>query len=249
MATFYLIILALLKAPAIGGFLEIYDKEPKLLLLTSILISASYLFFWLIFWLALTCKSTWNLRVLYNVQEIVNLQGAHKFEATHGKSPSELKDALVMVFEDRVRWLLVLLKLPFIFQMYVTDDSLARQSLIRHAMKTTHDEVYWTRGNQSPNEKRVIIDDGRDPESVRLMDARLQSTGGQLTGSAPPSAGLSYNQARSLRGLPPHPPHAMADDRFGTFQRPVYGSGMLNHQTATLGRHSTTNLRHVSLCP
>ena len=105
LATVYLIILALLKAPAIGGFLEIYDKEPKLLLLTSILISASYLFFWLLFWLALTCKSTWNLRVLYNVQEIVNLQGAHKFEATNGKSPSELKDALVMVFEDRVRYL------------------------------------------------------------------------------------------------------------------------------------------------
>lgn len=131
--------------------------------------------------------------------------------------------------------------------MYVTDDPLAKQSLMRHALKTTtHDEVYYLKGQQgSPIEKRVIIEENKEMmETMRLLEARRQSANNAL----PPglhSPIMTYQQ-RAMRGLPPQPPSVnMPDDRFGTFQRQHYTPGMLNHQVATLGRHSSQNLRQV----
>uniref|UniRef100_A0AC35G523 Uncharacterized protein n=2 Tax=Panagrolaimus sp. PS1159 TaxID=55785 RepID=A0AC35G523_9BILA len=237
-ATLYLIVLAGVKIPAIVGTINLYEHDQKPLLLTCFAVNAAYLFSWLIFWVGFTFKGYWDFKVLYRVQEFLNIQSAHKlnFGTIAGKAPSELKNALIMMQGDH---------------MYVTDDPLAKQSLMRHALKTnTHDEVYWLRANQSPTTRKAIFEEGKGtPEMTRLLGAsvRRQSSGNTpLIGNQSPTILTYHHPNRSLRGLPPQPPHSMvnyADDsmmqqNFGTIQRSQYGPGMraVNLQTATLGR-------------
>uniref|UniRef100_A0A7E4W7X1 Protein tincar n=1 Tax=Panagrellus redivivus TaxID=6233 RepID=A0A7E4W7X1_PANRE len=235
----YLLVIIGVKGPTMGGILNLIVNEHKPIILTSIIVHGLYLSTWILIWFVITLKQEWQFRILHQVHEFLSIQNAHKlgFGTIVGKAPSELKNALIMMQGDH---------------MYVTDDPLAKQSLMRHALKTnTQEEVYWLRANQSPTARRPPPDEGKSTqEMTRLLGpgVRRQSSGTAVPiGNQSPSM-QQYQQNRSLRGLPPQGPlvgynEEQMMNNFGTMQQ-VYGQGRQALQTATLGRASTQNLHH-----
>lgn len=73
-AILYLVAMAVVKAPAIAGMVLLHDHEQKPLLLTCLVVNAAYLFSWIVLWFGFTFKSYWDFRVLYQVQEFLNVQ-------------------------------------------------------------------------------------------------------------------------------------------------------------------------------
>ncbi|VDK46690.1 unnamed protein product [Anisakis simplex] len=164
-----LVLIVIVKAPTIYALMVLYQHEEKSLLLSCIVIDITYLFTWIIFWLILTLKRDWNFKVVHQMREIIALQNAHKMlgAATGSvcdKNPSELKNAVLLMHGD---------------QMYITDDPVAKQSVLRHAQKSgmdgsaCTDEVYWlkTNGAQSPTTRKIPLNENNKgtPEMNRLL--------------------------------------------------------------------------------
>uniref|UniRef100_A0A915C145 Protein tincar n=1 Tax=Parascaris univalens TaxID=6257 RepID=A0A915C145_PARUN len=162
-----LVLIVIAKAPTIYALMVLYQHEEKPLLLSCIVVDITYLFTWIIFWLILTLKRDWNFKVVHQVHEIIALQNAHQTMATTAasicdKNPSELKNALILMHGD---------------QMYITDDPMTKQSVLRHAQKNgmggSIDEVYWlkTNGAQSPTTRKIPLNESAKgtPEMNRLL--------------------------------------------------------------------------------
>uniref|UniRef100_A0A0R3S4V8 Nucleoporin NDC1 n=1 Tax=Elaeophora elaphi TaxID=1147741 RepID=A0A0R3S4V8_9BILA len=156
-AIILLILIVIAKAPTIYAHMVICQHEEKALLLSCIVIDIVFLFAWIILWLILTLKRDWNFKVVHQVHEIIALQsGPQTMIASPTKiiekKPSELKNALILMHGD---------------QMYLTDDAVAKKSLLRQTQKNgigaANEGIYWLKGNntQSPTTRRV------PPESVK----------------------------------------------------------------------------------
>ncbi|VDN01046.1 unnamed protein product [Thelazia callipaeda] len=167
-AIILLVLIVTAKAPTIYAHMIIYQHEEKALLLSCIVIDIVYLFVWIILWLILTLKRDWNFKVVHKVHEIIALQNGPQTMMTVPpqiieKKPSELKNALILMHGD---------------QMYLTDDNIAKQSILRQQKNgissATGEGVYWLKGNttiHSPSTRRVPLSENMKgtPEMNRLL--------------------------------------------------------------------------------
>uniref|UniRef100_A0A915PLA1 Uncharacterized protein n=1 Tax=Setaria digitata TaxID=48799 RepID=A0A915PLA1_9BILA len=165
-AIILLVLIVVVKAPTIYAHMVIYQHEEKALLLSCIVIDIIFLFAWIILWLILTLKRDWNFKVVHQVHEIIALQNGPQTMITSPtqiikKKPSELKNALILMHGD---------------QMYLTDDAIAKKSLLRQTQKNgisaTGEGIYWLKGNstQSPTMRRVPCENTKGtPEMNRLL--------------------------------------------------------------------------------
>nr|CDQ00609.2 Bm10949 [Brugia malayi] len=150
-AIILLVLIVITKAPTIYAHMVIYQHEEKALLLSCIVVDIVFLFAWIILWLILTLKRDWNFKVVHQVHEIIALQNGPQTmiaspKKIMEKKPSELKNSLILMHGD---------------QMYLTDDTIAKKSLLRQTQKnvigTASEDIYWLKGNntQSPTTRRV----------------------------------------------------------------------------------------------
>ncbi|KHN72442.1 Protein tincar [Toxocara canis] len=252
-AIILLVLIVIVKAPTIYALMVLYQHEEKPLLLSCIVIDITYLFTWIIFWLILTLKRGWNFKVVHQVHEIIALQNAHQTMATTAssicdKNPSELKNALILMHGD---------------QLYITDDPLAKQSVLRHAQKSgvggSADEVYWlkTNGAQSPTTRKIPLSENAKgtPEMNRLLGGatvRRQSSDGTSTPTGAyhtirrtPASQVSsqtgmVQQLYSTEGSPPE--ERNAGSTFGTLQR-----NQRIDYVATLNRQAVTSAQRSAM--
>ncbi|VDK63503.1 unnamed protein product [Onchocerca ochengi] len=234
-AIILLVLIVIAKAPTIYAHMVIYQHEEKMLLLSCIVIDIVFLFAWIILWLILTLKRDWNFKVVHQVHEIIALQNGPETMITSTtqiieKKPSELKNALILMHGD---------------QMYITDDTRIKKSLLRQTQKNgigaASDGIYWLKGNctQSPTTRRVPSCENAKgtPEMNRLLDT---STIHRRNSDENPSPAAAYHtiahtaqpqmthvsQQRIVMNVPKYSTEAKVSanvtvpgNTFGTFQR------------------------------
>ncbi|CAG9539216.1 unnamed protein product [Cercopithifilaria johnstoni] len=233
-AIILLVLIVIAKAPTIYAHMVIYQHEEKALLLSCIVIDIVFLFAWIILWLILTLKRDWNFKVIHQVHEIIALQNGPRTMVASPtkiieKKPSELKNALVLMHGD---------------EMYLTDDTIAKKSLLRQAQKngigTTSEGTYWLKGNskQSPTARRVPSERVKGtPEMNRLLGTSTTHRRSSDENSSPTIAYHTIahtmqpqmthpSQERIIMNVPKYSNEAKVSanvtipgNTFGTFQR------------------------------
>ncbi|VDM10340.1 unnamed protein product [Wuchereria bancrofti] len=216
-AIILLVLIVITKAPTIYAHMVIYQHEEKALLLSCIVVDIVFLFAWIILWLILTLKRDWNFKVVHQVHEIIALQNGPQTmiaspKKIMEKKPSELKNSLILMHGD---------------QIYLTDDTIAKKSLLRQTQKivigTASEDIYWLKGNntQSPTTRRVPQCENvkGTPEMNRLLGTSAISHTIQSQMTHP-------SQQRIIMNIPKYSSEAKVSanvtvprNTFGTFQR------------------------------
>ncbi|VDP12646.1 unnamed protein product [Onchocerca flexuosa] len=234
-AIILLVLIVIAKAPTIYAHMVIYQHEEKMLLLSCIVIDIVFLFAWIILWLILTLKRDWNFKVVHQVHEIIALQNGPQTMITSStqiieKKPSELKNALVLMHAE---------------QIYITDDTIAKKSLLRQTQKNgigaASEDIYWLKGNctQSSTTRRVPPCENTKgtPEMNRLLGTSTIHRRNSDENSSPTAAYHTIahaaqpqithiSQQRIVMNVPKHSTEAKVSanvtvpgNTFGTFQR------------------------------
>ncbi|KAI1708920.1 protein tincar [Ditylenchus destructor] len=228
-AIFILIAIVAAKSSTLYALTLLYQHEDKPLILSCIVVDVVYLFTWILCWLFLTLKREWNFRVIHEVREILSLQEAQRTADGNirNKSITDLKNSLLLMHKGH---------------LFVTDDPVAKPAIMRHVLKScVQDDIYWLRGNQSPANRKIPLED-RATEMGHLLDASSPGTQNcnhnEILAAPPYSARLS--------SLPPigTPINAQnnSGNSFGTLQRGMrneYGSRMMGSPyQSSVGRSS-----------
>ncbi|CAD6193127.1 unnamed protein product [Caenorhabditis auriculariae] len=210
------------------------QHEIKPLFVTCIVIDGVYFISWLILLLVLAVTArNWNFHVTHKVHQLYALQKGIATGAIRGnENPSQLKNSILLVHRD---------------QMYVTDDQMAKQSLLRAIQTGKFDlaqteEVYWKQ-NSSPNARRLTGEEAvkNSPDLGRLLHRRPEDNQQAVSyqtvnrGQLHNSGQMSNSQVISRgNSSPPDGAHAA----YGTLQRNQPYSGM-----STLTRVQQENLQ------
>uniref|UniRef100_A0A915DAC0 Uncharacterized protein n=1 Tax=Ditylenchus dipsaci TaxID=166011 RepID=A0A915DAC0_9BILA len=244
---FILMFVVAAKAPTLYALTLLYQHEEKPLILSCIVIDVVYLFTWIILWLFLTLKRDWSFKVVHDVREILSLQDAHRTADGNiqNKTMTELKNSLILMHKGH---------------LFVTDDPLAKPSIMRHVLKScVQDDIYWLRANQSPANRKIPLEEcnGVSREMGHLLDSTAANSRLRRESASSPPVPLAAPPYQRLGSLPPHGspmhPHSPIINSFGTLQR---GMGKNNEMmygvlpptnTTTLGR--TPNQNHYNQMP
>ncbi|KAL3981884.1 putative integral membrane protein [Acanthocheilonema viteae] len=256
-AIILLVLIVIAKAPTMYAHMVIYQHEEKALLLSCIVIDIVFLFAWIIVWLILTLKRDWNFKVVFQVHEIIALQNGPQTMIASPikiieKKPSELKNALILMHGD---------------QIYLTDDTIAKKSLLRQIQKngfgTVSEGIYWLKGNstQSPTTRRLPPESVKGtPEMNRLLGTSTTRRRSSDENSSPTVAYHTIahtkqpqithqSQQRIIMNVPKYSSEAKVSanvtvpgNTFGTFQRT-----QRSEYTSSSNRQMMQNSRRPSL--
>ncbi|KAH7716637.1 Protein K09F5.6 [Aphelenchoides avenae] len=126
--------------------------------------------------------------------------------------------------------------------MYVTDDPLAKQSMLRQAVRNNaNEDVYWLRANQSPSTRKVPLNEGKGtPEMTRLLGPSMRRSS-NAPGSPVPLAGPPYEQGSSRQShqrVDRFPSNDGTVNTFGTLKRVSHDTGYGTQSSVPYGPRS-----------